>query len=361
MNMIFHCPFVMDYNATSASGIRPLKMLDAFRSLGFEVDVVAGNSSERKKTIKDIKRKINSGTIYDFAYSESSTMPTALTDKHHLPLCPFLDFSFFQFLKNKNIKIGLFYRDIYWMFDDYGNNLPWYKKQLALFFYRLDLKMYNNLLDKLYLPSLKMGDYINIFNKSIIDNLPPAHSTSNYMVKNNYYKKLNLLYIGGMGVDYRMHKLFEAVKLLPNVCLTLCTRESDWNNVKNEYGLISENINIVHKSGNELGDLYNNAHIAVLFVEPKDYREFAVPFKLYEYIGRNKPIICTSTTLVGDFVANHNVGWVLNYDVNELVNLLSNISKADYDQKVEQVCELKIHETWESRAKKVCTDLGVIL
>ncbi|WP_218955873.1 hypothetical protein [Acinetobacter sp. YH12064] len=361
INIIFHCPFVLNYSATSASGIRPIKMLEAFQDLGFNVDVVSGNSSDRKKIINNIKKKINSGTTYDFVYSESSTMPTALTDQHHLPLRPFLDFDFFDFLKSKKIKIGLFYRDIYWMFDDYGNNLPWYKKQLALFFYRLDLKMYNNLLDKLYLPSLKMGDYVKIYNKNIIDNLPPAHSTSNYLVKNNYSEKLNLLYIGGMGVDYRMHKLFEAVSVLPNVCLTICTRERDWNNVKDEYGLISKNINIVHKSGSELEELYDNSHIAILFVEPKDYREFAVPFKLYEYIGRNKPIICTSSTLVGDFVANNNIGWVLDYDVNELVNLLSNMSKTDFDKKTERVCELKIHETWESRAKKVCTDLGVSL
>lgn len=361
MNIIFHCPFVLNHDAKSASGIRPIKMLEAFQSFGFNVDVVSGNSSDRKKIINIIKKKINSGVVYDFVYSESSTMPTALTDQHHLPLRPFLDFDFFQFLKNKNIKIGLFYRDIYWMFSDYGNHLPWYKKQLALYFYRLDLKMYNNLLDKLYLPSLKMGEYIRISNKNIIDALPPAHSTTDYTFKKKYSEHLNLLYIGGMGADYKMHKLFEAIKQLPNIHLTLCTREGDWNNVKHEYGLIPENINLVHKSGSELEGLYDNSHIAVLFVQPKDYREFAVPFKLYEYIGRNKPIICTSSTLVGDFVANNNIGWVLDYDVNELVNLLCNMSKADFDKKTEQVCELKIHETWESRAKKVCNDLGVIL
>lgn len=360
-NIIFHCPFPLDYNAKSASGIRPIKMLNAFQSLGYNVDLVVGYSNERSIAIKKIKEKIKNGFSYIFVYSESSTMPTALTDQHHLPLRPFLDFDFFQFLKNKNIKIGLFYRDIYWKFDDYGNNLPWYKKQLALFFYRLDLKMYNNLLDKLYLPSMKMGEYIDVVRKDIMDALPPAHSTSEYISKPNYTGKINLLYIGGIGADYKMHKLFNALKKLPNVSLTLCTRESDWLLVKDEYGSLPDNIDIVHKSGSELDVLYDKSHLAVLFVEPKDYREFAVPFKLYEYIGRNKPIICTSSTLVGEFVAENNIGWVLKYDDKELVDLLSHIGKADIDIKSEQVLHVKENETWESRARKVCLDLGIRL
>lgn len=361
MNIIFHCPFVLNYSSNSASGIRPLKMLAAFQSLGFDVEIVAGNSFERKKIIKKIIKDINAGKDYDFVYSESSTMPTALTDPHHLPLNPFLDFNFFKFLKSKNIKIGLFYRDIYWMFNDYGRNLPWYKKQLALFFYKSDLRMYNNFLDKLYLPSMKMGGYIDIARKNIMDALPPAHSTSEYINKPVYNGKINLLYIGGIGADYKMHKLFNALKKLPNVSLTLCTRKSDWLLVKDEYGYLPDNIDIVHKSGSELDVLYDKSHIAVLFVEPKDYREFAVPFKLYEYIGRNKPIICTSSTLVGDFVAENNIGWVLKYDDKELVDLLSHIGKTDIDMKSERILHVKKNETWESRAKKVCADLGIQL
>ncbi|MDC5123519.1 hypothetical protein NRA16_16540, partial [Acinetobacter baumannii] len=247
----------------------------------------------------------------------------------------------------------------YWMFEDYGKSLPWYKRQLALFFYRFDLKMYEKLLSKLYLPSLKMGDYINIVDKSIFDTLPPAHSTMEYNNKLEYSNELNLLYIGGMGADYKMHKLFDAIKKLPNISLTICTRENDWANVEKEYGVIPENINIVHKSGKELENLYNNSHVAVLFVEPKDYREFAVPFKLYEYIGRNKPIICTSSTLVGDFVENNKIGWTIEYDTNKLINLLSSMQKEDFEEKIEQVLLLKQNETWESRAKKVYTDLGI--
>ena len=102
--MIYHCPFPLDNNATSASGIRPLRMLNAFRVLSCEVDLITGYSIERKKLIAEIKKKIATGVKYDFVYSESSTMPTLLTERHHFPLHPIVDFEFFKFCKKSNNK-----------------------------------------------------------------------------------------------------------------------------------------------------------------------------------------------------------------------------------------------------------------
>lgn len=358
MNVIFHCPFELDENAKSASGIRPIKMLKAFETLGCNVDIVSGSSYVRKRKINEIIENIKNGKKYDFLYSESSTMPTALTDSHHLPLKPLLDYNFFSFLKKSNIPISLFYRDIYWMFENYGQNLNFIKKQLALFFYKFDLNMYDKFIDKIYLPSLKMGDYIKIKNREIFDELPPGHSSVDSFVNQlSIGEKLNILYIGGIGPDYQMHALFNAVKDLKNIHLTICTRENDWNKVKSEYSYDSPNIEIVHKSGKELIELYNKAHIAALFVKPQEYRDFAVPFKLFEYVGMNKPILCTNGTLVGDFVATNKIGWSLDYDVDQLKKLLNDFNVNDFNNKLLTTSKFKKDQTWEQRANKVILDM----
>lgn len=358
MNIVFHVPFVLDKNSKSASGIRPIKMLEAFEKLGYKVDVISGCSIVRKKKIKEIIKNIKNGIKYEFVYSESSTMPTALTDYHHLPLRPFLDYNFFKFLKKTNIPVGLFYRDIYWMFDEYGQNLSFLKKQIALFFYRFDLSMYSKYIDKLYLPSLKMGDYIKIENKNIFDQLPPGHSSVDSFVNQlSIGEKLNILYIGGIGPDYQMHVLFDAIKDMDNVHLTICTRENDWEKVKYEYNYVSSNIEVVHRSGEELRDLYNNAHIAALFVRPQEYRDFAVPFKLFEYVGMDKPILCTTGTLVGDFVEKNQIGWSLDYDSNQLKKLLNDFNVNDFNHKLLTVSKFKKNQTWEQRARKVILDM----
>lgn len=359
-NIIFHCPFPLDYNAKSASGIRPVKMLKAFESLGYNVDLVVGYSDERCLAIKNIKQKIKGGFKYSFIYSESSTMPTALTDSHHLPLNPFLDFNFFKFLKKNNIKIGLFYRDIHWKFDHYGIGLPWYKKQLALFFYYFDLREYNKLVDVFYLPSLQMGKYINYVNPVKFQALPPAHDLTKYWDFTPVADVINLLYVGGIGENYKLHYLFEAMNLIPNINLTICTRKDDWERNKDKYLFIPENIKIVHQSGDALDELYKESHIALLFVEPKDYWSFAVPFKLFEYIGRNKPIICCKNTWTGDFVETRNIGWSIDYSVQSFVELLSNLhlhpSNIIYSAK--KVGEIKQKESWISRAEQVVQDLN---
>lgn len=157
---IFHIPNYIDLNRKSASNIRPFKMIKAFQDIGYQVDCVMGYGRERKKSIKEIKKNIKNGVKYDFLYSESSTMPTLLTEKNHLPTHPLLDFGFFKFCKKYNIKIGLFYRDIHWKFDMYKKNVPFVKRNIAKMFYKYDLYKYNKLVNVLYIASERVEQYI---------------------------------------------------------------------------------------------------------------------------------------------------------------------------------------------------------
>ncbi len=83
--IIFHLPFRPDINRASASQIRPFKMIEAFKASGYRVDIVMGCAKERKGLIERIKQNIKNGIVYDFLYSESSTMPTLLTESHRIP------------------------------------------------------------------------------------------------------------------------------------------------------------------------------------------------------------------------------------------------------------------------------------
>ena len=90
MHIIFHHPLPLDPDAKSASGIRPQRMLQAFKDLGYKVDIVSGYAVERNEAIKKIKKNISNGVQYDFVYAESSTMPTAVAVRATsvLPLPP---------------------------------------------------------------------------------------------------------------------------------------------------------------------------------------------------------------------------------------------------------------------------------
>lgn len=358
--MIFHHPLPLNPNATSATGVRPIKMLNAFQDLGYEVFLVTGYVKERKNRIKLLKKSIQSGDKYDFCYSESSTMPTALTEPHHLPIAPFLDFSFFKFLNTHDIPIGLFYRDIHWLFEEYDKSLPKWKSVFAKFFYRYDLRQYEKTLSKLYLPSSNMGKYVLTVSPDIFEALPPGHTpiTSKMNDEVTDKAKIELLYIGGLSNHYQMHKLFKALSHFSKeeVHFTLCTRKKEWENMQEEYlNPVPENISIVHKSGKELQPLYKKADIAMLFVKPQEYWEFASPVKLYEYLGEHKPIITTQGTLAGEFVEKNGIGWNIPYKEKELTDLLNKLLNDSNLLKRAQKQTMIISEghSWESRAMQV--------
>ncbi|WP_202904037.1 MULTISPECIES: hypothetical protein [Pseudoalteromonas] len=358
--MIFHFPLPLDVNSKSASGIRPLKMLAAFKELGFDVDVISGYSSERKRAIRKVKDKIISGKKYDFLYSESSTMPTVLTDKNHFPKHPFMDFCFFYFCKKNGVNIGLFYRDIYWVFDDYKKSGGLIKRCFAKFFYYYDLVFYELLLTKLYVPSENMMKYVPIVSCDIISDLPPGHDAYRFNFDKKVDENLKIFYVGGMSSHYEMDILFDVVSQTPNISLTICTRKAEWENVKANYPDLGDNIRIVHESGYEMRKMMLDSDIVSLYVQPKEYWSFASPVKLYEYLGNLKPILASEGTLAGEFVRENGIGWTIPYNKNSLFNFLVDTKKISSDINIfkHKISEISQQHTWLERAKEVAGDLS---
>jgi glycosyltransferase involved in cell wall biosynthesis len=361
MNIIFHYPLPLDPRSRSASGIRPLKMLTAFKELGYTVDLATGYSSERKYRIAQIKANVLMGTKYDFVYSESSTMPTILSDPRHLPLRPTLELSFFRFCNARDIPIGLFYRDIYWLFEGYGKNTDYFRRISAVLAYRYDLLIYARTLRRLFLPSLAMAPHVPWVNPSIIRALPPGHNIQPGHLRKEHTgtKVLKLFYVGGISSHYQMHELFTAISDLHGVELTVCTRSDEWLAVRHEYLWNLPQVRIIHEIGSAMQQHLASSDIALLFVRPNEYREFASPVKMYEYLGFSKPIIASQGTLVASFVEENKVGWSIPYEAASLKALLNKLlhSSSEIDETRMRTSKVSALHTWEARARHVVNEL----
>ncbi len=355
--IIFHIPNKIDDNLASGSQIRPKRMLQAFKNIGYEVDVVMGYVKERKEQIKNIKKNIKQGVKYDFLYSESSTMPTALTEKHHLPIAPFLDFNFFNFCKKNNIKIGLFYRDVYWAFDEYKKSISFFKRSLAKFFYKYDLRKYTKILDRFYLPSIQMYDFVPI-EVNTVDELPPAVEKRNYkpIIEDT---KLSFIYVGGLGDLYDLTLFVRVLNTTSNTKLNLCTRQREWEKNKVKYADFKNCIDVFHIKGKELDSIYNKSSIAIYFVKPDIIWGFAMGVKLFEYIAFRKPIIAVKGTAVGNFVQKNNIGWTIEYTEEALQKILNKLQSTPeiIQEKIKNIEKIIPENTWEARAKQVKEDL----
>ncbi|WP_028505938.1 glycosyltransferase [Ruminococcus sp. FC2018] len=363
---IFYLPYELLEHGTGARMMRPKKMIEAFEKIGYNVFVIQGYSGERRKLIRKLKESIKRGEKYDFMYTESSTEPTLLTNPNHLPTHPFLDFGFFKYIKKQGIKIGLFYCDIYWKFDTYGQELSTPKRLVALKNYEYDIQKYKQLLDKFYVPDLKMLDYLKSQKlRSIAEILPPGAENIEVTVKSSSDRDfsknpLQIFYVGGIGNHYQIAVLVEAVSKTKNCILTLCCRDTEWNNEKHNYEKwLNDRIHIIHKNGDELEPYYQETDICSLVFKSDKYREMAMPYKAFEYLGHEKPVIATKGTAIGRFTEQNQNGWVVSYDENEICDLLNRIISDPtlLAEKNRKCIDAKKENLWICRAQKVVNDL----
>lgn len=360
-NCIVHIPYKLDENAKSAPMLRPRMLIKAFESNGYNVEVISGYSSERKQKIKELKKNIKSGIKYDFLYAESSTMPTALSDADHIPRHIFADFLFFKYAKKNGIKIGLFYRDIYWMFDAYKNAVSKLKRIIAISFYKYDLYQYRKYVDLMYLPTSRMKKYItNYFDESKIDYLPPGCEMLNQNMKPLNSTSIKVFYVGGLGGDYQISSLVQACANVNECELTICCRELEWENEKGTLEkFFNDNIHVIHKNNDELLQYYEQSDICSLMFLNGKYRDMAMPYKCLEYLSYLKPSIATTGTACGDFVESNDIGWVIDYDAESISRLISELINEPGKIKQKQINCISAREknTWECRALKVAKDL----
>lgn len=361
-NMIFHLPYFLDENMKSGSHIRPLKMINGFKKIGYNVEIISGYQDNREKVITKIKNNIDNGIKYDFCYSESSTMPTMLTEKNHLPKYPSLDFNFFKYLNENKIKIGLFYRDCLWAFsEEYDHLVSLPKRTVSKYYYKKDLKNYNKYIDQVYLPSLKMREKLPIYLETASKILPPGLDEI-IDRKPTASDKLRLFYVGGLDTSlYNLEMLFDVVGSLDFVYMTICVRKDEWDNLKDTYSkyMKNNNIHIIHKSGKEFEDDIINSDFTILFYKVTNYRSFAMPVKLFEYLQYLKPIISTSN-VAGDFIVENNIGYVIDYDREKLKEKLTYIyeNKNDILENFRpSLLQVAKNNTWENRALEVSKDL----
>lgn len=353
MNIIFHLPNKIYKEQISGSKLRPVKMLQAFKDLNYNVYEVVGAGKQRAEAIRKLKNKIEAGLKIDFMYSESSTYPTLLASGTSDFFKYFnQDFSFFKFINKHSIPIGLYYRDIHWLFPHGKGKHGYLKEKIFHLFYKYDLKKYEKLVDALFLPSTKMYQHLTLRKTISNYSLPPGADIKS--IKKIKSDGLNLVYVGGMSSLYKMDKLFPVLNRCDFVTCNISTREQEWNMVGNKY-ILNDNIHIFHYSGDKLKSLFAAADIGLIFTEPHDYWDFAMPVKLYEYLSFGLPIIAIKNTAVGDFVYENKIGWVIDYKEESLKELLHwiNENRHELEEKKKTLITVAQENSWINRAQQV--------
>ena len=355
---IFHYPGPLRENPTVGSEVRPVKMLQAFKDLGYEVELITGYSNARKNQIEQVKRNIRKGVRYDFVYAESTTMPTALSDNDHLPRNPFLDERFFSYCRKNGIPVGLFYRDAYWQFPYYKERVARWIPYVTIPFYKHELGRYRSCVDTLFVPSEEFANAIEF--KGRYKELPSGGDLEP-VKKKSQTDEINLFYVGGVVGINDIELVVDTVKDIDHVSFTLCCPEDQWceSEATREIAEKSLNIHVIHKKGREMKEWLKKSDIAMAYYERNPYRDLAMPVKLFEYICCGKPVITTADTAAGRYVQEKDIGWAVDFDAEVFRKMLMRLaeSRDEIREKTENTVAIIPDNTWEARARTVADDL----
>ncbi len=357
---IMHIPWQLIDESVSASEIRPIKMLQAFQDNGYEVFFVTGDAKTRQLRINQLKQNLASGIKYDFLYSESSTLPMMLTDTHHLPTRPFTDLKLFSLCKRNSIPIGLFYRDMYWAFkgiNRFGLLKHWFSKG----FHILDIYIYNLYLN-VFFGTTPDREFMFDLLKPLKRSLPyyELYPGSVPLVQKSDLIPESFIFIGSIKPPlYDLRVVLEAFVKFPHLKLTICTTKKNWELHSAYYEpFMSPNVEIVHLVDEEAQRIIGVSQYAFSYFPDDAYRNYAMPFKIFDYMSHDIPVICNENDATGTFVREAKTGFAIPHSKEALASFLSNLpSEEKYQELRKHIAQVKTEHTWQKRAEFVASTL----
>jgi glycosyltransferase involved in cell wall biosynthesis len=359
--LVFYRTLAIDEEARSGSAVRPAKLLQAFRRLGYEVDVVAGPAASRRHAIAQVKRNLQAGVHYEFMYAEPPTTPVLLNERHHMPIHPLLDYLFFRYTHSRGVPCVLFYSDVQWRLPQYWRRIGFHKYLFMLPFFHLDLAVYAREVDALLVPDRGMLSQIPGLgaSKRAWVSLPGFDPDEQPLPRVGGEGSLRLFYVGGIE-----RPVYDLVPLLDGVAqattrglavqLTICCREPEWRRRPADYDrFLGPQVRIVHnRTRRELLELYAANDVAVMPYGTLN-SDWAMPIKFAEAIGMETPVIAGAGTAVGRTVTEQGIGWVVGTAADELRQAIARIDRPELERVRANVLKARPSYSWTSRAEEI--------
>jgi hypothetical protein len=113
----------------------------------------------------------------------------------------------------------------------------------------------------------------------------------------------------------------------------------------------------VHLTGDAMKAELARSDVGVILTEPSTYWRFAMPVKLFEYLGAGLPVIASEGTSAADFLLENGCGWAIPYTCHAIRTFLKRFTRSDINRVSEKVRQVAACNTWEDRARTVVAAL----
>lgn len=345
----------IDFEAESGTGssVRPKRMYDAFIELGYEVKLLSGAMNNRKARQDGVKQ-IMDYLKYDrpdFCYIEPATGPMFFS----------CDRKLIKKIKQLDIPIAYFYRDIYWKFDmakfaNTYNIVTKVKSVIIRCMQKREFSMLKRCVTRFYLPSDSMIKYMDLDNAT---SLPPG--CVEVCERREAGEKFRGIYVGGATERYGIGLLIDSWLKIPYDAelIIVCPEEQwlDWCEKFPQYTKLPTNISVHHLSeGEKLNELYQQCNFALIPILKTKYNDMVIPIKLYEYVSRDLPIVVTNCDEMERIIEKYNIGNVACDNIDSyseaIVDIIQKLEK-DVLHFQSNICNMKKCNMWTDRVKLV--------
>lgn len=344
----------LDGPVSSGSGVRPKAMARAFEDLGLKVKVLDGwprDRNKRKAAIRDFE-----------TWLEDHTARACYIEPPSGPLFLRADRELIRKIHDRGIPIGLFYRDLFWRFDDKFHGVGKWKIRLIRWMQARDLRLFQQNVTRFFFPSPEVARAADFGvawealppGTVVFDDAAEVAATRERLLS---APVLNLLYVGGVLGDYGLSLLLDSLQLLnrtgTRLTLTLVCREAEWQTFQESYPTEDLSwLTVHHVSGDALTPLYAAADLCVIPRQATPYMHFAVPVKLFEYVSHVKPIVATRLEATAPFIEQNGIGWTVDDNPKALSDAFDAIlnDRAAAAEKLSALVLTRADNTWEKRA-----------
>ena len=173
-------------------------------------------------------------------------------------------------------------------------------------------------------------------------------------------RPLRLFYVGGLGNQYQIAELIKAVSQTEKSELVICCREKEWEKEKdNLQSDLCSRVKIIHKNSDELQPYFDAADVCSLLFRPGQYIAFAKPFKAYEYLANEIPVMATKGTAIGRFVEENDIGWCIPFTAEAIRATMERLiaHPEEIAEKRRNCGTVKGENLWKTRAQTVADEL----
>ncbi|MBS7294963.1 MAG: glycosyltransferase [Treponema sp.] len=353
--IVLYITYVNSDEIFSGSGVRPAKMLNAFKQEGHEVIVLQGEqvSKERLSNIKKIRKQIKRKRP-DLCYIESPTYPIM---RH-------ADRKLIKDICKAGIPTGYFYRDFYWQFPkEFPRRTSIsgkIKDKVLLFLQSLTNKVlkYCNII---YVPSDECKTLLKYHD---IRALPPAGENHLEIMPNRINNHTGI-YVGGISGYYNVRFLLDVFCELnrrgSEYILILVCRENEWKDFEHPCKNAPW-LEVHHTSGNGLVELYKRASVAFnVGSSSYKYSRFAISVKVFEYLSFGLPQVVINNKAIADLVNSEKIGIAVEGEIKKYTDateklMNDNVLYSDIQKAIRE--SLLERNLWIHRVRQIVRELS---